>query len=136
MLGGDQTRKDLHATTPDHEVMVASPEVHASHLDDPNAPPLRPVSGSKLLKMDDGVAETVQVEVVLVRGQVVEQQKGGVVEQEEVLERKDLTAVAQRPLREQPDLGEAVEDHPGGGDTRSTSARTMFTVSPSSRSEV
>src|SRR5215210_8684730 len=94
--------------------MVAAPKVHASHLDDPNAPPLRPVSGSKLLKMDDGVTEAVQVEVVLVRGQVIEQEYGRVVEQEEVLERKDLAAVAQRPLREQPDLGEAVEDHPGG----------------------
>src|SRR3982751_2556285 len=98
MLGGDQAGKDLQATTPDHEVMVAAPEVHASHLDDPNAPPLRPVSGSKLLEMDDGVAETVQVQVVLMGRQVVEQQYGRVVEQEKVLEREDLAAVAQRPL--------------------------------------
>ena len=114
VLGRDQTREDLQAPAPDHEVMVAAPEVHASHLDDPNAPPLRPVRGSKLLKMDDGVTETVQVQVVLVRSQVIEQQNGRVVEQEEVLERKHLATVAQRPLREQADLGEAVEDHPGG----------------------
>src|SRR5215203_6476425 len=114
MLGGDQTRKDLQAPVPDHEVMVAAPEVHAAHLDDPNAPPLRPVRGSKLLKMDDGVTEAVQVEVVFVCLEVVQQQYGRIVEQEEVLERKRLTTVAQQPLREQADLGEAVEDHPGG----------------------
>src|SRR3954464_12345194 len=79
-----------------------------------NAPPLRPVSGSKLFETDDGVAEAVQVEVVLMRREVIEQQYGRVVEQEKVLEREDLAAVAQRPLREQADLGEAVEDHPGG----------------------
>src|SRR3982751_7065666 len=67
MLGGDQAWEDLQAPAPDHEVMVAAPEVHAAHLDDPNAPPLRPVGGSKLLEMDDGVAEAVQGEVVLMR---------------------------------------------------------------------
>src|SRR3954467_8512807 len=102
MLGGDQAGKDLQATTPDHEVMAAAPEVHASHLDDPNAPPLRSVRGSKLLEVDDGVTETVQIEVVLLGRQIIEQQNGRVVEQEEVLERKDLAAVAQRSLREQP----------------------------------
>src|SRR3954453_13273624 len=114
MLGCDQTREDLQAPAPDHEVMVAAPEVHASHLDDPNAPPLRPVGGSKLLEMDDGVTETVQVQVVLVCGQVVEQEYGRVVKQEEVLEGEHLAAVAQRPLREQADFGEAVENHSGG----------------------
>src|SRR4051812_31209297 len=114
MLGCDQTREDLQAPAPDHEVMVAAPEMHASHLDDPNAPPLRPVGGSKLLEMDDGVTEAVQAEVVLMCGQVVEQQNGRVVEKKEMLKCKNLSPVAQRPLREQPDFGEAVEDHPGG----------------------
>ena len=42
-------------------------------------------------------------------GQVVEQQHGRAVAREIVLQRQDLAAVAQRALRQQADLGQAVE---------------------------
>ena len=44
-----------------------------------------------------------------VGGQVVEQQHGRAVPGEIVLQRQDLPAVAQRALRQQADLGQAVE---------------------------
>ena len=67
-------------------------------------------------------------------GQVVEQQHGGAELREIMLERQDLPAVAQRTLRQQPDLGQAVEDDAVGLE-RSTASKICFVVSPSSRSD-
>ncbi|MNK85090.1 hypothetical protein D3C87_1049590 [compost metagenome] len=44
-------------------------------------------------------------------GQIVKQHDGGVVAYEVVLDREDLTAIAQGALRQQADLGQAVEHH-------------------------
>ena len=47
-------------------------------------------------------------------GKVVQQQDGGTVTGEEVLQRQDLPAVAQRALRQQAELRQAVEHDPAG----------------------
>ena len=57
--------------------------------------------------------QAVEVEVVGLLRQVVEEQHRAPLPGEEVLQRQHLAAVAQRPLRQQPDLRKAVEDDAG-----------------------
>ena len=45
-------------------------------------------------------------------GQIVQHHHRGAELREEMLDRQDLPPVAQRTLRQQPDLGKAVEHHP------------------------
>ena len=51
-----------------------------------------------------------QLQVGLVRRQVVEQDDRAIAAREEMLQRQHLPAVAQRALRQQPQLGQAVEN--------------------------
>jgi hypothetical protein len=60
------------------------------------------------------MADRVQVEVVLLRGEVIEHEDGRVVEQEITLEGQNLAPVSQGPLGEQANLGERVEHHATG----------------------
>ena len=53
--------------------------------------------------------DALQLQVVLGRRAVVEQQHGAVAAGEELLEREDLAAVAQRVAGQQPQLRERVE---------------------------
>ena len=55
-------------------------------------------------------------EVVLHGGHVVEQQHGAAAPAEELLQRQNLAPVAQRRAREQPQLGQRIEDHTRGLD--------------------
>ena len=65
---------------------------------------------------------------------VVEEQHGGLLLLEELLEGEELAAVAQRVAGQEPQLGQAVEDDVPGL-ARSTSARICRVVSPSSISD-
>ena len=60
------------------------------------------------------MADGMQIEVVVLRGEVVEHQHRAGVLSKIVLERQHLTAIAQGRLREQPDLRQTVEDDPLG----------------------
>src|SRR5690348_5424681 len=55
-----------------------------------------------------------KLQVVLMGGQIIEQDDGAPPAGEEVLEGQHLTAIAQRALCEQPHLRQAVEYHPRG----------------------
>ena len=112
VLGRDQPRKDLHAAGLDDEVVVAAAERLAAILDDPQPPPLGAVVGRQLLQPDHAVRDAVHGLVGRLGGQVVEHQHGRVVPGEIVLQRQDLAAVAQRALRQQADLRQAVEHDP------------------------
>ena len=64
--------------------------------------------------MNDAVGDAMDRPVGGLGGQVVEQQDGGLVPREIMLEREDLTTIAQRALREQANLRQAVDDHAHG----------------------
>ncbi len=113
MLGGDQPRVDHQAAGLDGDVVEAAPEGDAAELLDLDAAAGRAEIQGQPLQGDDAMAEAVQVGVAIgAAGQVVDQQHGRVAAGEELLEGEDLAAVAQRILREQPHLRQAVEDDP------------------------
>jgi hypothetical protein len=116
VLGRDQARKHRQAAAADDVVVVAAAEMRAAHLDHPQAPALAAVDGRELLEADHRVAEAVQVEVVLLGGEVVEEERGGVVDEEVAAQRQHLAAVAQGALGQEADLGQAVEDDALGPD--------------------
>ena len=64
----------------------------------------------QLLEQDDAVRQALQLQVAAARGEVVEQQHRAVAAGEELLERENLAAVAQRLARQQPHLRQRVED--------------------------
>ena len=113
VLGGDEARIDLQSAVLDREVVEAALERDAAHLHHPHPPALRAVVDRKLLQKHHPVGDGVKLQVVLVRGQVVEQDDGGPAPGEEVFESQDLAPVAQRTLREQPEFRQAVDDDAG-----------------------
>ena len=74
VLGGDQPRKHLEPAAADDVVVVAAAELHAAVLDDAQPPPLRAVFRVQLLEQHHAVRDALHLQVVLGRGQVVEQQ--------------------------------------------------------------
>ena len=74
------------------------------HLDDTELPPLGPVVERQLLQQQYAVRQTTQLVVGVLPGAVVEQQDGGAMVGEEMLEAEDLATVAQRIPRQQPEL--------------------------------
>ena len=113
MLGGDQPRKNPQSPGLDDEIVVAAAELDAAHLDDAEAPALRAVVDGELLQQHHPVRDRMKLEVVLTGAEVVEDHDGAVAAGEEVLQREDLPPIAERILRQQPQFGEAVEDHAG-----------------------
>jgi hypothetical protein len=108
----DEAGENFDAAALDDEVVETAAKLHAPHFDNAHAPPLGAVWPGNLLHPQHAVADAVKIEVVRFRGEVVEQQDGRILQQEEVLEGKDLPPVAQRALRQEADLGQAVEDDP------------------------
>jgi hypothetical protein len=92
--------------------MVPAAEAPAAVLHDAHAPALGAVLGRQLLQPDDAVRHAVHRLVGGVGGQVVQQQDRDVLAGEVVLQRQDLPPVAERALRQQPDLRQAVDHHP------------------------
>jgi hypothetical protein len=111
MFRRDQARVDLEPAGADGEVVEAAAERDAAHLDHAHAPPLAAVLDRELLQEDDAVGDRMELEVVGVRGQIVQHHGGAAAAREEVLQGKNLPAVAERALRQEAQLGEAVEDH-------------------------
>jgi hypothetical protein len=64
--------------------------------------------------MNDAVRDAMDRAVGGLGRQVVEQDDRGAVSREIMLEREDLTTIAQRALREQTNFREAVDHHPHG----------------------
>ena len=91
--------------------MGAALVLDAAHLDDPQSPSLDAELLLVVREADDTVGDAVELRVALVGGLVVEQQHGALALREEVLQRQDLPAVAQRLVGEQPHFREAVEHH-------------------------
>ena len=82
-------------------------------LHHPYPAPFRAVVGRQFFQADHAVGDAVHGLVEGFGGQVVQQQHRGVIAHEVMLDRQDLPAIAQRALREQADLRQAVDDHAG-----------------------
>src|SRR4029077_13979048 len=109
-----QAGKNLHPAFAYDEVMVAAAKRLAPALDDPHAASLPAIDRRELIKTDDAVRDAVDGTVGRLGGEIVEQDDRRIVSRKIVFEREHLTAVAQRALCEQTDLGQAVDHHPLG----------------------
>src|SRR6185312_7813904 len=89
--------------------MEAASKTLAAILDDARTSPLGAEIRRQFLKPDDAVGDAVDGLVVHLGGQIVQQQHRGVLLRKKVFEGEDLTAIAQRTLRQQANLGEGVE---------------------------
>ena len=94
----------------DDEVVIAALKADAAHLDDAEPAPLGAVLRRELLERDDAVRQALQLEVARLRRPIVEQQHGAVASDEELLQAEDLPPIPQRLARQQPHLGQRVED--------------------------
>src|SRR5262249_30264946 len=106
-----ETRKRTKAAGLDHEVMIAAPKLSSAILEHAQPSAFRAIVRRKLLEPEHALRHAVHRLVVHLGGEVVEEQHGRPPPREEVLERQDLTPIAQRALRQQADFGETVEDH-------------------------
>ena len=113
MFRRDESRKDDEPAFADRKIVVAAAEAAAAELHDAQAAAFGTVDGSELLQRDHAVGDAVELEVGSFRGAVVEQEDGALAADEELLERENLAAIAERVLREQPELGERIEDDAG-----------------------
>ena len=96
----------------DDVVVIAAAEAHAAELDDPiSRRRSAPYSGFSCSSRITPCAMLWTWRSWFGAGQVVEQQHGAVAAGEELLERQDLPAVAQRVARQQPQLRERIEHH-------------------------
>ncbi len=115
--------------------MIAAPEATAAVFDQPQAASLDAVFGAALLELHHPVRDAVHRLVFQVGRQVVEQQHGRAVPGEVMLQREDLAPVAQRTLRQQTDLRQAVEHDAFRVHPFELARRIDRVVSPSSRSD-
>ena len=73
MLRGDQAREQHDAALANHEVVVAAAEFAPAHLVNAQSPPLGAELRGDLFQPDHPMGDTVQREVVLVLGEIIEQ---------------------------------------------------------------
>nr|GFA06095.1 hypothetical protein [Tanacetum cinerariifolium] len=116
VLGGYQARKHLDAIGHDIEVVVTAAVLLATVFDHPQASALCAISRGLHLQANHAMGNAVDGLVQGFGGEVVQQDDRRVVAREIVLDREDLPAVAQRTLRQQADLRQAVDDHTCGLD--------------------
>src|ERR1700730_13718726 len=98
----------------DREVVVTPAITLPAVFQDAHTASFRTVGGRQFFKPDDAMGDAVGRLVSRFGGKVVQQQHGGTVTSEIVLDREKLAPVSQRALGEKADLGEPVEHHPRG----------------------
>ena len=109
VLGRDQAREDRDAAGIEDEVVIAAAELDAAHLHDAQPSALGTELARRLLQRDHAVGDAVELHVA---GSEVRSSSSSTVQLragEELLQRQDLAAIAQRVLREQTQLRQAVE---------------------------
>lgn len=106
---GAETREDDEPARADAKVVVPTPEPRAPQLRHLHPAPLGAVVERHVLQGDHAVRQAVELQVALRRRLVVDQKDRALPVGEELLEREDLSAKAQRVAREEPHLGEGVE---------------------------
>ena len=94
------------------EVVIAATKFHAAIFDDASPAPFRAIGRCQFFQTQHAMGDAVHRLVGDFGRQIVEQHHGGVALREVVLDRQNLPPVTQRALRQQADLGQAVEHHP------------------------
>jgi hypothetical protein len=113
MLGGHEARKHLEAPRSNGVVVQAAAVALAANLENLQAAALAAEFRELLLQPKDAVGDALDLQVVI-GGQVVENEHRAIATAEELLEREDLAAEAQRVAREEPQFRERVENHARG----------------------
>ncbi|MNI36541.1 hypothetical protein D3C73_905950 [compost metagenome] len=113
MFSRYQAREDVYAILQDCEVVKAAAVLLTTVLDHTHPSPLGAIVRGQFFQANHPVRNAVHGFVQGLGCQIVQQQQRGVVTHEVMLDRQDLPAVAQRALRQQTNLGQAVEYHAG-----------------------
>jgi hypothetical protein len=111
VLRRHQPREHREAAGVQHDVVVPAAELDAAHLEHAHPPAFGTVLVDRLLQVDHAVRDAVQLLVGVAARPVVQQHHRAALVGKEFLERQHLAPVAQRVLRQQPHLGQAVEHH-------------------------
>ena len=134
VLGGDEAREDLEAAPSDDEVVIAAAVRDAAELERRcSRRRSAPYSGVSCSSRTTPCAMLCSCRSWLGARHVVEQQHRAVAPDEELLERQDLPAVAQRIAGEQPHLRQRVEDDARRACRRSTSVEDRLRSSRPAR---
>ena len=106
------TRRGKTSSPPraNREVVITAAKRHAAQLADAQPAPLGAVLIRELLEHDDAVRDALQLIVFRPAGAIVEHQDRAVAAGEILLQRENLPAIAQRILRDQPQLRQRVDD--------------------------
>src|SRR5690242_13461532 len=114
MFCGHQARKNDQAARANREVVETAAKSAASELHDSQPAPFRAKHRSKLLQRNHAVSDALKLEVGTLRSPIVQQQDGAFATDKKLLQRKDLTTIAQGALCEQAKFGKRVENNASG----------------------
>jgi hypothetical protein len=96
----------------DDEIMVTAAKPDAAHLYDPKAPTFAAIVYRRLLQQDDTVRNGMELQVVLLRRQIVKQNDRTLSAGKIVLQREHLPPVAQSTVGKQAQLRKTIDDDP------------------------
>ena len=95
-----------------NEIMMTTAERLSAALDDAQTPPLSAVNWGQLIEVNNAMGNAVNRAVCRLAREIIQHHDRRLMLCEIVLQRQDLSSVAQRALGQETDLGEAVDHHP------------------------
>src|SRR4051795_11092040 len=110
MFRCDQARIHHDAAGLDREIMEAAAVLAPANFQDAQPASLGTVFRRELLEQENAVRETLYLGISGFARPVIEQEGRAIAPDEVLLQRENLSPIAQRSLREQPQLGEGIED--------------------------
>jgi hypothetical protein len=108
MLGREQPRIDLQSAGSNGVIVIAAPKFNSAHLRHAQPSPLRAIIERQRLQSDDAVHDAVKLKILALRDHVIDHQHFERREPQEVLQRENLSPIAQWVLRQQPSFDTAV----------------------------
>ena len=109
MFGRHEPRENIQAARGDGDIVEAAPVFLSPILEHPHAAAFGAIGGRQLLQLNHAMRDAVHGLVCRIRGQIVQQQYRGTHAREMMLDGQDLSPIAQRALRQQTDLRQAVD---------------------------
>jgi hypothetical protein len=107
----DEARVDLDSLVSNDEVVISADTLRRPQLADSEAPTLAAVGRGELIQLDDAAHERFSDGCIAACRLHVDEQPGAGLA-EPIAQGQQLAPVSSRVFREQPDLGERVEDQP------------------------
>ena len=109
MFRGNQAREDAQAAGLNGEIMIAAAIFAAANLQDHEAAAFGAVFRRELFQHQNAVRQALQLRIVF-RAAVIQQQRRAFAAGEILFQGQDLAAIAQGRLRQQPQLGDRIEN--------------------------